>query len=203
MRRFEPSSIRQRSDPIWSKAEIDHPRIDKEMNRPGMTMLTLWREYCEDALASGMEPYLYSAFCQKHRAWRPPTRSPCASSANPPRRCRVDYGRRHHGGARRRHRRGAQSLRLRGVLALFGRDVRRGRLQHESGVLGRGPRPRLRLLRRQRADSGSRQPQAGRRQEHRRRARDQRAVPQDGPSTTGAPSCPRAPGGRGTRGRWR
>ena len=33
-----------------SKAEIDHPRIDKEMNRPGMTMLTLWREYCEDAL---------------------------------------------------------------------------------------------------------------------------------------------------------
>ena len=40
---------KERSD--MSKAEIDHPRIDKEMNRPGMTMLTLWREYCEDALA--------------------------------------------------------------------------------------------------------------------------------------------------------
>ena len=80
---------KERSD--MSKAEIDHPRIDKEMNRPGMTMLTLWREYCEDALASGMEPYLYSAFCQKHRAWAAANKVSMRIERKPAQEMQVDY----------------------------------------------------------------------------------------------------------------
>jgi len=52
-----------------SKAEIDHGHVDEEMRRPGVTMMILWSEYCEAALSSGKEPYMYSAFCQKHRKW--------------------------------------------------------------------------------------------------------------------------------------
>ena len=51
------------------KAAIDHAHIDEEMQRPGVTMMVLWNEYCEAALSSGKEPYMYSAFCQKHRSW--------------------------------------------------------------------------------------------------------------------------------------
>ena len=39
------------------------------MKRRGMTLTLLWNEYCEAALASGREPFLYSAFCKAHRKW--------------------------------------------------------------------------------------------------------------------------------------
>ena len=32
-----------------SKAEIDHERVDREMGRPGVTLMVLWSEYCEAA----------------------------------------------------------------------------------------------------------------------------------------------------------
>lgn len=51
------------------KAEIDHKHVAAEMERAGVTMTLIWSEYCEDALACGKEPYMYSAFCQKHRQW--------------------------------------------------------------------------------------------------------------------------------------
>lgn len=51
------------------KAEIDHEEVDRQMSRPGVTRALLWSEYCERARAAGKEPYMYSAFCQKHREW--------------------------------------------------------------------------------------------------------------------------------------
>ena len=51
------------------KARIDHERIAAELRRRGMTMSLLWNEYCDDALARGEEPYMYSAFCKAHREW--------------------------------------------------------------------------------------------------------------------------------------
>ena len=49
-----------------AKAEIDHGHVDREMERPGVTLMALRTEHCDAALASGREPYTYSAFCQKH-----------------------------------------------------------------------------------------------------------------------------------------
>ena len=34
-----------------------------------MTMSLLWNERCDDAIARGEKPYMYSAFCREHRAW--------------------------------------------------------------------------------------------------------------------------------------
>ena len=51
------------------RAAIDHERIASELKRRGMTMSLLWNEYCDDAIARGEEPYMYSAFCREHRAW--------------------------------------------------------------------------------------------------------------------------------------
>lgn len=56
-------------EPSSDKAEIDHVWVAREMLRPGVTMMVLWGEYCENAVASGHEPYMYSAFCQHHRQW--------------------------------------------------------------------------------------------------------------------------------------
>ena len=51
------------------RAAIDHERIASELKRRGMTMSLLWNEYCDDAIARGEEPYMYSAFCREHRQW--------------------------------------------------------------------------------------------------------------------------------------
>lgn len=39
------------------------------MGRPGVTMTLLWSEYCIRATDVGAEPFMYSAFCQRHRDW--------------------------------------------------------------------------------------------------------------------------------------
>ena len=52
-----------------TKAEIDHERVELEMKRPGVTMMLLWSEYCDEALGRGREPYMYSAFCSRHKKW--------------------------------------------------------------------------------------------------------------------------------------
>ena len=52
-----------------AKAEIDHERVELEMKRPGVTMMLLWSEYCDEALGRGREPYMYSAFCSRHKKW--------------------------------------------------------------------------------------------------------------------------------------
>lgn len=74
-----------------SKAEIDHTHVDKEMDRPGVTMTVLWTEYCESALASGKEPYMYSAFCQKHRAWAMANKVTMHINRKPAQEMQVDY----------------------------------------------------------------------------------------------------------------
>lgn len=51
------------------KAPIDHEKIASELRRRGMTMSLLWNEYCDSAVARGEEPYMYSAFCKRHREW--------------------------------------------------------------------------------------------------------------------------------------
>ena len=58
---------RDRSDA--SKAGIDHAWVDREMQRPGVTMTLLWNEYVDDAVSQGKQPYMYSAFCHRHRKW--------------------------------------------------------------------------------------------------------------------------------------
>ena len=73
------------------KAEIDHVRVDKEMERPGVTMMVLWSEYCEGALASGKEPYMYSAFCQKQREWAIANKVAMRIERKPAQEMQVDY----------------------------------------------------------------------------------------------------------------
>ena len=51
------------------KARIDHEHVEREMGKRRMTMTLLWSEYCECALASGQEPYQYTAFCSHHKQW--------------------------------------------------------------------------------------------------------------------------------------
>ena len=58
---------RDRSD--HGKAEIDHAWVDREMQRPGVTMTLLWNEYVDAAVSQGRQPYMYSAFCHRHRKW--------------------------------------------------------------------------------------------------------------------------------------
>ena len=73
------------------KAEIDHEHVAAEMGRPGVTMTVLWGEYCERALASGREPYMYSAFCQKHREWAAANKVAMHIERKPAQEMQVDY----------------------------------------------------------------------------------------------------------------
>lgn len=74
-----------------SKADIDHERISKEMDRPGMTMVLLWNEYCEEALACGKQPYMYSAFCKRHREWAAANKAVMRIEHKPATEMQVDY----------------------------------------------------------------------------------------------------------------
>ena len=51
------------------KFAIDHEWIEREMGKPGVTMTLLWSEYCVKATDHGADPFMYSAFCQRHRKW--------------------------------------------------------------------------------------------------------------------------------------
>lgn len=74
-----------------NKALIDHESIDKEMRRHGVTMMLLWSEYCDQALAAGKEPYMYSAFCEKHRVWANKTKVVMHLEHKPGYEMQVDY----------------------------------------------------------------------------------------------------------------
>lgn len=74
-----------------SKAGIDHAHVDREMERPGVTMMVLWAEYCEAALASGREPYMYSAFCQKQRDWAMANKAAMHIERKPAQEMQIDY----------------------------------------------------------------------------------------------------------------
>ena len=52
-----------------TKAEIDHEWVQREMGKRGVTMSLLWNEYMERAVLAGKMPYMYSAFCRRHRTW--------------------------------------------------------------------------------------------------------------------------------------
>ena len=54
-------------------------------------MTLLWGEYCERALASGKEPYMYSAFCQKHREWAAANKVAMHIERRPAQEMQVDY----------------------------------------------------------------------------------------------------------------
>ena len=58
-----------RRDRDSSKFPIDHAKVDAELMRRGVTLTLCWNEYCEEAVASGGEPYQYSAFCERQRKW--------------------------------------------------------------------------------------------------------------------------------------
>ncbi len=73
-----------------SKAGIDHAHVDREMERPGVTMTVLWAE-CESSLAAGKEPYMYSAFCQKHREWAMVNKAVMRIERKPAQEMQADY----------------------------------------------------------------------------------------------------------------
>ncbi|WP_314039963.1 hypothetical protein [Slackia exigua] len=162
-----------------SKAEIDHAHVDGEMRRAGVVTPALWSEHCEAVLASGKEPHMCSAFCRKHCDWIRANKAAVRIERKPAQGMQVDHvgG---HGCPRPGHGGDPQGLRVRRMPAVFRRALRGRVLRREGGVLGRGPRPRLLVLRRQRADGCAGQPQAGSDQEHGRRASGQRAVPAHG-----------------------
>ena len=74
-----------------AKAEIDHERVEREMGRPGVTLAIIWGEYCDEALSSGKEPYMYSAFCQKHRTWAASNKAVMHVERKPAQEMQVDY----------------------------------------------------------------------------------------------------------------
>ena len=51
------------------RAAIDFTQMDKELKRKGVTLMLLWNEYCESALAEGKQPFQYSSFCDQYRKW--------------------------------------------------------------------------------------------------------------------------------------
>ena len=50
-----------------NKKEPNWPHVHKELAKKGVTLSLLWSEYLEEC--QGANPYLYSAFCRKYRAW--------------------------------------------------------------------------------------------------------------------------------------
>ena len=73
------------------KYPIDHELIEKEMGRRGMTMTLLWNEYCESATSAGKEPFMYSAFCQRHRRWAASNRISMHIDRKPAEQMQVDW----------------------------------------------------------------------------------------------------------------
>ncbi len=73
------------------KYPIDHEFIEKEMGRRGMTMTLLWNEYCESATSAGKEPFMYSAFCQRHRRWAASNRISMHINRKPAEQMQVDW----------------------------------------------------------------------------------------------------------------
>ncbi|MFR3452472.1 MAG: hypothetical protein ACLTSX_13855 [Collinsella sp.] len=136
----EPCSTRRRRPAMTgSLAIIDHEWIEREMGKPGVTMTLLWSEYCVKATDHGADPFMYSAFCQRHRKWaqRKPHHLRISTAARPER-CRsigrwraprriVDPG----------HRRDSQGPRVRGLPAVLLDDLRLALSKHGRGVLDR------------------------------------------------------------------
>lgn len=53
------------------RAPVDFAWMHQELKRAGVTLQLLWVEYQESARAQGRgEPYQYSQFCERYRAWR-------------------------------------------------------------------------------------------------------------------------------------
>ncbi|MEC4273888.1 IS21 family transposase [Adlercreutzia sp. R25] len=80
---------KSKADP--DKAPIDHEHIDAEMSRPGVTMMLLWSEYCEAATGQGKSPYMYSAFCDRHRSWAQAHKATMHMTHRPAEQMQVDY----------------------------------------------------------------------------------------------------------------
>lgn len=51
------------------KVQPDFAQVNKELLKKGVTLMLCWSEYCESTIAQGKEPYQYSAFCHRYRAW--------------------------------------------------------------------------------------------------------------------------------------
>jgi len=51
------------------KVEPNFSQVHKELLKKGVTLMLCWSEYCESTMASGGDPYQYSAFCHRYRTW--------------------------------------------------------------------------------------------------------------------------------------
>ena len=74
-----------------NKHPIDHKHVEREMGRRGMTMTLLWNEYCDSAISAGKEPYMYSAFCHRHRRWAASNRMSMHIDRKPAEQIQVDW----------------------------------------------------------------------------------------------------------------
>lgn len=74
-----------------NKHPIDHEHVEREMGRRGMTMTLLWNEYCDSAISAGKEPYMYSAFCHRHRRWAASNRMSMHIDRKPAEQIQVDW----------------------------------------------------------------------------------------------------------------
>ena len=73
------------------KFAIDHEWIEREMGKPGVTMTLLWSEYCVKATDHGADPFMYSAFCQRHRKWAQRNRITLHIDRRPAEEMQVDW----------------------------------------------------------------------------------------------------------------
>jgi transposase len=64
--------FRQAERPVRDRAAVDFAMVHQELKRVGVTLQLLWVEYQEAVRArnDGSEPYQYSQFCERYRAWR-------------------------------------------------------------------------------------------------------------------------------------
>lgn len=192
---------KSKADP--DKAPIDHDHVDAEMSRPGVTMMLLWSEYCESAVSQGRSPYMYSAFCERHRKWAMSRKTAMRIAHKPAEQMQVDYVGDTMEVVDMDTGEVLKVYVVRGMPALLGQALREGLLRHEGGVLGGRPCVGVLLLRRHHADPRPGQPQAGSGEAHRRRARDQRAVQAHGRVLRMRRRARAVRGAPGTRQPWR
>lgn len=187
-----------------AKFPIDHGKVDTELMRRGMTLTLCWNEYCEEAVASGGEPYQYSAFCQLQRKWAEANAFTMRVGCKRGEKIEVDWA-----GDAMEYFDPDTGLASKARVLVACLPWSQYTFAEAFPDMGeepwKPPRARVLVLRRLGADPDPGQPQDGRDQEHRRRADRQRAVPPHGRvlrlrRRPGAPEAPARQGvGRGGR----
>ena len=62
-----PEKLQKRQSAEFFEPDYDY--IHKELARPGVTLSTLWNEYCIQANLAGAKPYMTTQFRDNYRKW--------------------------------------------------------------------------------------------------------------------------------------